>query len=300
MKSDVKQIYHVPVLLNEVINALQVRENKWYIDATAGGGGHSEAILRLGGRVLALDQDEDAVFWLKEKFKSELSSGKIIIKKGNFRKLEKLVAEAKIGEIWGILLDLGMSTYQLKGSGRGFSFREDEKLDMRMAKDEGISAEEVINTFSEDKLYEIFRKFGEEHLARELARATVCARTVKPIRTTSQLREMIIEVYKNAHIKELKDPATRTFQALRIFVNDEAEALKTVLPQALRLVARAGRLVIISFHSLEDRQVKLFFREKAATEAIRLINHKPISAGDDEINRNPSARSARLRVAEKI
>lgn len=299
MKVNGKLSYHVPVLLNEVIRNLRVSTNSWYIDATAGGGGHTDKILTLGGNVLAIDQDEQAIETLKLSFPSEIKSGKLIVTKGNFVHVKRYITGFDF-PVMGVLFDLGMSTFQIRDSGRGFSFKKNELLDMRMSQEDPVTAAEIVNTYSEENLYEIFRKFGEEHLARELAHAIFRTRTIKKLTTTSELRDLAHRVYQNAHRKTSIDPATRVFQALRIALNDELTALKIALPHAISILERGGRCLVISFHSLEDRIVKLTFREEVRAGIVKIITNKPIVPKLDEIKENPSARSAKLRVAQKL
>lgn len=295
---DAEMKYHVPVLLNEVLKLLQVVPGKWYVDATGGGGGHTEQILKSGGYVLALDQDPDAIDELNRKFTSEIKSGKVILRKSNFSEITKILKETGLGEIQGILFDLGMSTHQIAESKRGFSYLKDEPLDMRMSS-EGVTAREIVNTYKEGQLYEIFRKFGEEQLADPIVRALVLARTVAPIERTGQLKKIIFEVVGKGGNKSFGTTA-RIFQALRIAVNLEIERLKGVLPQVASILAVRGRLVVISFHSLEDRAVKLFMRHAENQKTCIVLTHQPIRPTLGEIKANPRARSAKMRAFEKI
>lgn len=300
MKQDVNEVFHAPVLLTEVIFYLRVEARAWYIDATAGGGGHTQAILEKGGNVFAIDQDEDAIKKLKGNFKKELDSGKLLVKHGNFANLTSYIKESKIQNILGVIFDLGLSTYQIKSSGRGFSFKSKEPLDMRMDQKQERKATQIVNNFSVGELYEIFRKFGEEKLARQIADSISRARSLSPIHDTSSLREIVAQVYKNHGVREKIDPATRVFQALRIAVNDELARLKQALPQAVEVLGKEGRCLVISFHSLEDRIVKQFILERERLGKIRRVTKKPIVAARVELIRNPKARSAKLRVFEKL
>lgn len=292
--------FHTPVLLKEVIEGLQVKEQFWYIDATAGGGGHTKEIIRLGGNVLALDQDEVAIAHLKELFKEEIKKNKLILVQDNFSNLVEITNKVQLKSIAGILFDLGMSTYQIKNSGRGFSFMKDEPLDMRMSQSTSVTAVDVINKYSESELSYVFTKFGEDVLGAQIAQAVVESRKEKKITTTGQLGTLISEVYKVAHKQERIHPATRAFQALRIEVNDELKVLKLVLPQAVDVLSTQGRLAVISFHSLEDRIVKNFLKEEEQKGKIAIVTKKPTTAADAEKYINPAARSAKLRLAEKL
>lgn len=300
MNKEENSSFHVPVLLNEVIENLLIKAGAWYIDATAGGGGHTEAILEAGGRVIACDQDQDAVSYLQNKFARVIEEKRLRVVRTNFRKLSKVIQENEAGHIAGILFDLGMSTYQIRDSGRGFSFREDELLDMRMSDTTDINARIIVNKYPEYELVEIIRKWGEERLARPIARAIVRTRSVSEIETTRQLTQLIDEVYerygnKRKHI----EPATRTFQALRIAVNDELVSIKEGLQAAIELLEDQGRCIVISFHSLEDRIIKQQFREWEADGRGVIVTKRPITATEEERHRNPSARSAKLRVFTK-
>ncbi|HVZ67321.1 MAG TPA: 16S rRNA (cytosine(1402)-N(4))-methyltransferase RsmH [Patescibacteria group bacterium] len=289
--------FHIPVLLKETIEALEVKKDSVYVDGTIGGGGHTEEILKLGGRVLGIDQDQDAILHLNKKFESEIKDGRLILAKANFRDMEKVAKENGIKKVSGILLDLGVSSYQIDKSQRGFSFRRDEPLDMRMSDTLESNAYYFVNKSSEEELYEMILKFGEEAKAKEIASAIVMGRQTKPIETTFELSQIIGSVVKNPG---MINPATKTFQAIRIVVNDELGSLRDGLSVGFELLDEGGRFSIISFHSLEDRVVKLFFLEKSRTGKAILINKKPILAGDDEIRRNKRSRSAKLRTIQKI
>lgn len=299
MKVRAKQTYHVPVLLNEVLQNLRVTTGSWYVDATAGRGGHTREILIAGGNVVAIDQDYSAVNTLKVSFKKEIEAGRLIVIEGNFVHLSNYVKKLSL-PIKGVLFDLGMSTFQIKESGRGFTFEKNEPLDMRMSRKLPTTAAEIVNKYSEGDLYEIFRKFGEEHLAREIAHAIFRARTVKQIRTTVELVSLIREIYNQARKNTHIHPATRVFQALRIVVNDELSVLKTALVDAIAVIEDGGRCLVISFHSLEDRIVKLLFREAVRMGEVVSVTAKPIVPSAFEIRTNPSARSAKLRVVQIV
>lgn len=300
MKEINQGLWHVPVLLSEVIAYLRVEENSWYIDATAGFGGHTEKILAGKGKVLAIDQDHEAVTHLKQRFSDEINESSFKIREGAFSQIDKYTVEAGIDHVRGIIFDLGMSTYQIKQSGRGFSFGKDELLDMRMSQSEVMTAAEIINHYSEIELYEIFRKLGEEIMALGIARAICRTRAIKKIQTTGQLAKLIGEVYKKGGRRERIHPATRVFQALRIAVNDELRELKEGLPKAVGVLERSGRCLVISYHSLEDRIVKQMFEQFVRQDQGHLVVKKPITATYFEIKANPAARSAKLRIFEKL
>lgn len=259
---------HIPVLLKEAVDGLDVKPGGMYIDATFGSGGHTAEIERLGGRVLTIDVDPNTLAAVK----------------GNFRDIEKIAKENGYEWVDGILFDLGVSSMQLNTPERGFSYRYKGPLDLRFDQTKGKTASDIVNTYSEGELYEIFSKFGEENGARALARLVVRARQVAPINTTERLVEVV---------DSSKPTLSRIFQALRIEVNDELGALKAGLTGAKALLKDGGMLVVISFHSLEDRIVKQFMRENGWA----VITQKPIIPADSEARNNPRARSAKLRVA---
>jgi 16S rRNA (cytosine1402-N4)-methyltransferase len=262
---------HTPVLLEEAVGGLQVAPGKRFIDATYGGGGHASEIVRRGGEVLGIDVDPD--------------TGPHAVH-GNFRNLEEIAKKEGFTDVDGILFDLGVSSHQLDTAGRGFSYRfGDAQLDLRFNQNEGETAAELLERVSEDELYEILATFGEEEHSRAIATAIIRARRVSPVLTTGDLLKIIN-----------KKSASQVFQALRIVVNDELNALKKGLEGAKKLLKPGGRLVVISFHSLEDRIVKKFMK----TDAWKLITKKPVVAGTEEIRANKRSRSAKLRIAEKV
>lgn len=284
--------YHVPVLLKEVIKLLNVKPGERYVDTTIGGGGHSQEIIRLGGEVLGIDQDEDAINETRKKVEN------IILYKGNFAHLKQVAETTGFGKVDGILFDLGISTHQLEAKNRGFSFNSDDPLDMRMDKNLAVSARDLINGLNEGELSELIQKLGEDKFAKRIAREIIRERKIKPIETCGELADVIRRASPRT-TREKIHPATRTFQALRIAVNDELNSLKETLPQALDILKPNGRLVVISFHSLEDRIVKNFFKEKESTGEIGILTEKPITPTAEEINNNPKSRSAKLRAARK-
>lgn len=292
-----KNSYHTSVLLQEVVTFLGVREGGRYIDGTFGGGGHAAEIFRRGGIVLGIDMDQDALRYGKENFKSQISVGKLRLVKGNFREIDKLAGANGFANVDGILLDLGVSSFQLDTPGRGFSFQSPGPLDMRMDRELGVTAKDLLTVLSKGELYELFTTFGEERLARPIADSIVKSRRVKQIETTEELGQIVSRVVSGGHPDI--HPATRVFQALRIAVNDELENLRIALPKAVQLLKENGRLCVISFHSLEDRIVKTGFLEMEKQVLGQVVTKKPVVADEDETNRNRRARSAKLRVFER-
>lgn len=302
---------HIPVLLTEAVAALAIRAEGVYVDGTFGRGGHSRAILAaLGpqGRLIALDRDLSA---LAEGQILAANDARFQIVHAPFSQLTEVLRGVGVQQVDGVLLDIGVSSPQIDQVERGFSFRGDAPLDMRMDTSTGMSAAEWLALASEAEITEVVREYGEERFARKVAQAIVEARQVTPLTRTRQLAELCQRAVRSREPGQ--DPATRTFQAVRIFINRELDELATVLPQALTALRPGGRLAVISFHSLEDRQVKHFMRNEAQGPQIpfdvpmpahllpqgrlRLIG-KAIRAGVDELRQNPRARSATLRVAE--
>ncbi len=304
---------HTAVLLPQVLTALNIQASGTYMDATFGRGGHAGAILEkliANGRLICLDRDPDAVAAARVRFSTD---PRFSIFLGNFSSLAAVAERIRPGlKLDGILFDLGVSSPQIDDAARGFSFMQDGPLDMRMTPGEGMSAADVVNGAPLQELIRIFREFGEERLAPRIARAIVADRTTRPFERTLQLAEMIARVARSS--ERHKHPATRVFQALRIYVNGELKELETALDAALARLAPRGRLAVISFHSLEDRMVKQFMRRHSladpmyaglpdipvhARPKLRLVG-KAQEADENEIALNPRARSARLRVAERL
>ncbi len=286
---------HLPVMVDECLEGLSLRENHWYIDATFGAGGHTRALLERGVCVLAIDQDPHTTVYL-DTLRKELpqAMNKLRNHQGNFRFLDEFAAEAGVAPVAGVLFDLGVSSMQLDEGERGFAFRQDGPLDMRMS-ETGESAADVVNTRSQEDLAALLYKYGEERHSRRLARAVVEARDTRPITTTQDLVTILQDAYPGGYRRE--HPARRTFQALRIYVNDELGALEDALAAAERALVTGGRLVVLSYHSLEDRIVKHFIRGSSTLTA---LTKRPLTATETETERNPRARSAKLRVAEKV
>jgi 16S rRNA (cytosine1402-N4)-methyltransferase len=305
---------HVPVMLHEVMAALAPRDGAIYVDGTFGGGGYSKALL----------ESADCIVWGIDRDPAAIASGaalcatypaRLKLIEGRFGEMDRLLAAHGVGKVQGVALDLGISSLQIDSAARGFSFRLDGPLDMRMGR-AGTSAAEVVNNLSEDELAEIIEKFGEERFARRIARAIVKARACHPILRTAELADVIRGAVRGGH--DGIDPATRTFQALRIYVNDELTEIARGLEAAERVLAAGGRLAVVSFHSLEDRPVKRFLVDRsgsrprasrhspaqmapsaAAAATFRLLHRRALRPSASEIAANPRSRSARLRTAER-
>lgn len=295
--------FHEPVLLKEVIQYLGVKKGEKYIDATVGGGGHTAAILKLGGKVLGIDCDPEAIKAARTYLASACPPGKHCswrLVRGNFKDIFQIAKREGFLNVSGILFDLGVSSYQLETAERGFSFNLKGPLDMRMDPSLRVTAADLVNGLNKGELDELFSKFGQEHYSRRLAEAIIRARSLRPIKTTGELVEIINQALPTKRRRRKLHPATRVFQALRIAVNDELNNLKKSLPQALDLLKPKGRLVVISFHSGEDRIVKQQFKAAEEHGLVRIITDKPVRPTAEEIKRNPRSRSAKLRVGEKM
>lgn len=290
--------YHTPVLLTEALEYLEIEPGKKYIDCTLGGSGHTEGILAAGGTVLGIDQDPEAIENAKRNLGSWIEKGKLVLGHGNFAHLQEIATQAGFNQADGILMDLGVSSHQLETDYRGFSFNKGGKLDMRMdPATQTVTAADLVNAGGERELANLFWKFGEERVSRVIAKAIVESRKAGKIETTDQLAKIILSVRKRT-AGDRTHPATRVFQALRIAVNSELESLEQALPQAVSLLIPGGKLAVISFHSLEDRIIKNFF--KSGSEKLRILTDKPVEPTEAEIERNPRARSGKLRVAIKV
>ncbi|MFH1840796.1 MAG: 16S rRNA (cytosine(1402)-N(4))-methyltransferase RsmH [Candidatus Shapirobacteria bacterium] len=288
--------YHVPVLLKEVIESLQVEAGEKYIDATLGGGGHSEAILQLNGRILGIDQDPEAIKAAGKRFSSACPKAFWQLARGNFRRLCEIALAHDFGEVSGIVFDLGVSSHQLETARRGFSFKLEGPLDMRMDPELKVTAADLVNGLNKGELDELFKKLGGEQYSRLIAEAVCRARLKEAFRSVNQLVDLIVRVRPRRGGFDRVHPATRCFQALRIAVNDELKSLKEALPQAAELLKKGGRLAVISFHSGEDKIVKDFLKNNP--ELLSLMK-KPFRPGCAETEVNPRSRSACLRVGEK-
>lgn len=283
-----------------MVSYLKVRKGEKYIDATVGFGGHGWEIVRRGGHLLGIDRDKESIDLLRQKWK--VKSGKLEregswrLEKGNFADLEKIAKKHNFTEVAGILFDLGLSSWQIEESGRGLSFRRGEPLDMRMDRSRGITAADLLNLSTQAELYEIFSKFAEEQHSGRIAQAVVSTR---PIKTTSQLRSVVEKTVRGSAKTKIKR-VTKIFQALRIAVNKELENLSLALPPALDLLQPQGRLLVISFHSLEDRKVKQFFKKCTENQVGKLVTKKAIRPSREEIESNKKSAAAKLRVLEKL
>ena len=281
-------LMHLPVLPTEVLDALQPAPGKLIVDGTLGGAGHTRLLLERGAQVIGIDQDPFAL----ERARA-LNLPGLRVLEGNFREMDALLSTIGVTQVDGVLLDIGVSSFQLDDSQRGFSYHTEAPLDMRMSQS-GESAADVVNTLSADDIASILYEFGEERHSRRLARGIVAARDQEPITTTTRLADVIKRAYPGGHARGIH-PARRSFQALRIYVNDELGALREGLNAALSVLSPGGRLAVISFHSLEDRIVKRWMK----TQPTLLPLHKrPLEASDEEQAANPRARSAKLRVAQ--
>lgn len=321
------QTQHVPVMLAEVLHFLQPAPGGHYVDGTIGGGGHTAAILARSapeGRVLGIDTDPQALARVKARLAAEVLQDRLILAQGNYSEMARLVAQAGFAPVQGIVLDLGFSSDQMENAERGFSFSSDGPLDMRLNQSQGISAADLVNTASEQELADIFWRYGEENRSRQIAWRIIRAREKGAITRTGQLAQLAAAGVPQK--PGMIHPATRVFQALRIAVNAELQHLETALPQLLEVLLNSGpeangqqmgggRMVIISFHSLEDRLVKGFMRREASDcicppgipvcvcnhrARLRLLTSKPVTPTKEEIATNPRARSAKLRAAETL
>ncbi len=304
---------HVSVLLNETVDAVNVKEGGRYADFTMGGGGHSALILDRGGILYGFDRDIDAINVCKKRFEDKKERFNPI--HSSFENVKSEIKNAGVDALDGIIADLGVSSYQLDEAERGFSYMHDAPLDMRMDRREGLSAKEVVNTYSEEKLCEIITKYGEEKWAVRIAKFICEAREKKPIETTFELVDIIKAAVPQGARKDGPHPAKRTFQAIRIEVNGELRILEKAVRDGVELLKKGGRMAVITFHSLEDRIVKETFNSLANActcpknfpmcvcgkkDSVKVITRKPILPTDEEVDMNPRSRSAKLRVCEKI
>jgi len=288
---------HKPVMLKEVLEGLKIMNGGKYIDATFGAGGHSSALLEHDLELLSLDQDanvEPHLIKLRKSLNPEQKQ-KFQFSQSNFRNLKATAKKHGFENSQGILFDLGVSSMQLDQAERGFAFRKNGPLDMRMSPN-GETAANIVNTYEEEKIAAIIYKYGEERLSRRIAKAIVNYRQNKDIESTNELAEIIISAYPKGNYRK-NHPARKSFQALRIYVNDELRALEDPLDDSQELLAEGGRLVVMSYHSLEDRIVKHFIKD---SKELKAVNKKPITASEAEIKENPRARSAKLRIAQKV
>jgi len=290
---------HTAVLKKEVLEYLDPKKNENFVDGTVGEGGHAEDILNKNGpegKVLGIDLDSQQIVyshWLEAIF-----NGRVILVNDSYTNIREILERKGFGTVNGILLDLGMSSAQLEGTQKGFSFQVDQGLDMRYNDLTGyLTAEKIVNEYPEEKIEKILKEYGEEKFSKKIAKNIVEQRKQGRIKTTFQLIEIIKDATPSSYWRGKIHYATRTFQALRIAVNDELENIKKVLPDALSVLAPGGRLVVISFHSLEDKIVKDFFRK---AKEIKILTKKPVTASRDELSKNPRSRSAKLRAIIKL
>jgi len=284
---------HQPVLLQQVIEGLAVKSGQAYLDGTIGSAGHALEIAKKGGWVYGIDVDPEAVRRARARLET-IPNVSFKVQASSFALLKQVADQFGVNRFSGILLDLGLSSEQLSDSSRGFSFKHSGPLDMRADPDLKVTAADLLNGLNHGELTKMLETLGEESRAKQVAAEIIKTRVIKPMTTTDQLADLVLRVYRSKRGKT--HPATKTFQALRIAVNDELNNLKSGLPQALELLEPGGRLAVISFHSLEDRVVKQFIKESASLTS---LTKKPIVASDEEIKLNPRSRSAKLRIAEK-
>lgn len=312
-----KEFHHVTVLLHETIDMLDVKADGVYVDATLGGAGHSEYLLGKlseSGHLYAFDQDQHAIENAKTRLSPFIERGMVTFIKGNFRQLKERLNELGVTEIDGICYDLGVSSPQLDERERGFSYKKDAPLDMRMNQEASLTAYEVVNSYDYHDLVRIFFKYGEDKFSKQIARKIEQTRAIKPIETTTELADIIKSAKPAKELKKKGHPAKQIFQAIRIEVNDELGAADESIQQAMDLLAIGGRISVITFHSLEDRLTKQLFKEASTVEVpkglpfipdelkpkMELVNRKPILPSQEELEENNRSHSAKLRVAQKI
>ncbi len=306
---------HISVLLNECIEALNIKENGIYVDGTLGGAGHSSEIVKKlskKGRLIGIDQDKDALKAAKERLKDY---NNVTFVHGNFHNIEGILNDLDIAGVDGILMDLGVSSYQLDNGDRGFSYMQDAPLDMRMNRENSLSAYEVINSYSEEDLFRIIKDYGEEKFAKRIANFIVKRREEREIESTLELVDIVKAAIPAKARREGPHPAKRTFQAIRIEVNKELEIIEKTIRDGVEKLNTGGRMAIITFHSLEDRIVKNVYKNLAnpctcpssfpvcvcnKKPLVKIITRKPIEASEEELEYNPRSRSAKLRIIEKI
>ncbi len=288
--------YHEPVLLNEVLENLKIEQGKKYIDCTLGDGGHTIEILKKGGIVLGIEVSEEALARAKKRIAELNLSENFVGALGNFKNIKEIAEQNGFSKVDGILFDLGYSSYELDDGGFGLSFLKDEPLDMRLDKTLGVTAADLLNMLPEDQIARIISGYSDEKMARKFARAIVSSRSLKKIQTTKELADLLRSETSPGYEHGRIHPATRTFQALRIAVNDEVANLEKALPQAARLLLPGGRMLVISFQSLEDTIAKQFGR--SARPKVLEVTKKPLIPTDEEIRENSRSRSAKLRIFE--
>ncbi|MFK4890376.1 16S rRNA (cytosine(1402)-N(4))-methyltransferase RsmH [Lactococcus petauri] len=306
---------HDTVMLHETVDMLEVKPDGIYVDATLGGAGHSEYLLSklTTGHLYAFDQDDTAHENAKVRLKAALAENKVTLIKSNFRYLRSSLADLGVTKIDGILYDLGVSSPQFDDSQRGFSYKKEARLDMRMDQSQALSAYEVVNDYPYEDLVRIFYRYGEEKFSKQIARKIEQARKLQPIEMTTELADIIKSALPQKELKKKGHPAKRIFQAIRIDVNDELGAAEESIEEAIDLLNVSGRISVITFHSLEDRLTKTIFKEYSTVDVpkglpmipkdmeakLKLVNRKPVLASEEELAFNNRAHSAKLRVAEK-
>ncbi|MEK7061791.1 MAG: 16S rRNA (cytosine(1402)-N(4))-methyltransferase RsmH [Patescibacteria group bacterium] len=290
---------HIPVLTKEVLEYLDPKPNENFIDCTVGQGGHTNLILeknKPSGKVLGIDLDPDQI----KNCRLSIQDERLVLVNGSYINIKEIIEQMKFGPINGILLDLGYSSWQLEKSGKGFSFQKDEPLDMRYDEKQSLTAKIIVNEYSKVEIERILREYGEEKSAKQIAQKIVEERETKKIESTLELVQIIKQAIHSRHSYSKIHYATRTFQALRIAVNDELNNLTKILPDIISILSSGGRIVIISFHSLEDRIVKFFFKDKEKEGSIKILTKKPLTAESNELKVNPRSRSAKLRAFKKL
>lgn len=307
---------HVSVLLEETIRELDIKKDGTYVDGTLGGAGHASRVceqLDENGRFIGIDQDEDAIKVSTDRLAKY--GDRVTIVRDNYSNIQKILDELKIDKVDGIVLDLGVSSYQLDAADRGFTYREDVKLDMRMDRRKDLTAQDIINNYSEYDLYRIIRDYGEDKFAKNIAKHIVANRKIKPIETTFELNEIIKNAIPMKVRKKGGHPSKKTYQAIRIELNKELEVLENTLSQMIDLLKPGGRICVITFHSLEDRIVKSIFRNNenpctcppsfpvcmcGAKSKGKVVTRKPILPSEDELEHNSRSKSAKLRVFTRV
>jgi len=294
---------HIPVLQKEVLQYLDPKPNENFIDGTLGYGGHTISILEKtgpGGKVLGIEKDAEMIKNVSGRKEIKNFKNRLILENNSFVNLKEIVEKNKFKSVSGILLDLGMSSWHVDSSKKGFSFLKNEPLDMRYSELNPLTAEKILNYWSQQELEKIIKEYGEERFSQSISRKIADARKIKKIETTGQLVDIIRQGISSSAAHQKIHFATRTFQALRIAVNDELNSITRVLPQALEILNKGGKLAVISFHSLEDRIVKNFNKDSNQKQLATILTKKPIIATLEEVKENPRSRSAKLRVISKI
>lgn len=294
---------HTPILTETILELLDAQPGKRFIDATVDGGGHAEALLARTaphGKVLGIDRDGELLEHTRCRLREHIESGRLSLVHGDYRDLAEIAERHDFRHVDGILFDLGLSSYHFNRSGRGFSFGAAEPLDMRFDTACGAeSAAEIVSSRREEELARIFFELGEERYSRRVARAIVRRREQEPVRSTFELYDIVVGALPGPARRHAARSAARIFQALRIAANDELTAIEVVLPQAVQLLRPGGRIAVLAFHSLEDRIVKHFLRQRKQAGEVEILTKRPLRPGDDEVERNPRSASAKLRAARK-